>query len=200
MVNKKIESNGKIYKIEPISGGDEGDIYIGSTTKQYLSQRMDKHRSGYKYWKTKGTYKITSYNLFEKYGVDNCQIVLLESCSCNSKDELLAKEKHYIKQLCCVNKGLPQRTQEETREYHTEYNNSHIEHIREVKRIYTEERKEFYTEFQKQYYQDNKDKIKQRRNEKIVCECGTICIRARKSIHIKTQKHTDFIIAKIIST
>ena len=37
-------NNGKIYKIEPIVDHDEGDIYIGSTTKQYLSMRMDKHR------------------------------------------------------------------------------------------------------------------------------------------------------------
>ena len=29
-------SNGKIYKIEPIIDHDEGDIYIGSTTKKYL--------------------------------------------------------------------------------------------------------------------------------------------------------------------
>ena len=37
-------SNGKVYKIEPISGGEEGDVYIGSTTKRYLSQRMNTHR------------------------------------------------------------------------------------------------------------------------------------------------------------
>ena len=28
-------NNGKIYKIEPIVDHDEGDIYFGSTTKQY---------------------------------------------------------------------------------------------------------------------------------------------------------------------
>ena len=44
-------NNGKIYKIEPIVDHDEGDIYIGSTTKHYLSQRMDKHRGNYKSWK-----------------------------------------------------------------------------------------------------------------------------------------------------
>jgi hypothetical protein len=37
--------NGKIYKIESHLGDK---IYIGSTTKQYLSQRMDKHRSEYR--------------------------------------------------------------------------------------------------------------------------------------------------------
>ena len=44
-------NNGKIYKIEPIFEHDEKDIYIGSTTKQHLSQRMAFHRGGYKGWK-----------------------------------------------------------------------------------------------------------------------------------------------------
>ncbi len=39
--------NGKIYKIESHLGDK---LYIGSTTKQYLSQRMDKHRTDYKQW------------------------------------------------------------------------------------------------------------------------------------------------------
>ena len=42
--------NGKIYKIEPICDHDEGEVYIGSTTKDYLSQRMDTHRADYKSW------------------------------------------------------------------------------------------------------------------------------------------------------
>jgi hypothetical protein len=35
-------SAGKIYKIEPISEHDEGDIYIGSTIRKYLCERMVK--------------------------------------------------------------------------------------------------------------------------------------------------------------
>jgi len=33
--------NGKIYFIEPICEHEENERYIGSTTKQYLSQRME---------------------------------------------------------------------------------------------------------------------------------------------------------------
>jgi len=40
--------NGKIYKIEPIVGHEEGDVYIGSTTNKYLSKRMGVHISKYK--------------------------------------------------------------------------------------------------------------------------------------------------------
>ena len=33
-------SRGKLYKIEPICEHPEGDIYIGSTTKKTLAERM----------------------------------------------------------------------------------------------------------------------------------------------------------------
>ena len=39
--------NGKIYKIESHQGDK---IYIGSTTKQYSSQRLVAHRDDYTYW------------------------------------------------------------------------------------------------------------------------------------------------------
>ena len=59
--------NGKIYKIEPVNG-EEGEIYIGSTTKEYLSQRMTAHRGDYGKWKNGKHGKIMSFDLFEKYG------------------------------------------------------------------------------------------------------------------------------------
>ncbi len=72
--NTKINyNNGKIYKIEPLNG-EEGDIYIGSTTKQYLSQRMDSHRSDFKKFNEGKKVSITSFKLFEKYGIENCNI------------------------------------------------------------------------------------------------------------------------------
>jgi hypothetical protein len=45
--------NSKVYEIEPICDHDEDEVYIGSTTKVYLSDRMVKHRSDYKRWKEK---------------------------------------------------------------------------------------------------------------------------------------------------
>ena len=41
-------ANSKVYKIWSTQNNK---IYVGSTTKQYLSQRMDSHRTGYKSWK-----------------------------------------------------------------------------------------------------------------------------------------------------
>ena len=67
--------NGKIYKIESHLGDK---IYIGSTTKQYLSQRFVNHRSDFKMWQNeKIPRRVNSFILFEEYGVENCEIVLI---------------------------------------------------------------------------------------------------------------------------
>ncbi len=133
-------SNGKIYKIEPNCEHEEDEIYIGSTTKEYLSQRMDKHRSSYKYWKEGKCRKTNSFLLFEKYGVANCNIILLEYINAQSKDELTAKEAEYIKNYKCINKLLPFQTNEERKD--------------KIKEYYQDNKDKF-----KDYYQDNKDKI-----------------------------------------
>ena len=101
------QNNGKIYKVQNIAGDK---IYIGSTNKKYLSQRMDTHRSGYKRWKAgKEEGKIYSYDIFEEFGIENCVILLIESYPCGSKDELRAREGHYIQTLKCVNKNIAGR-------------------------------------------------------------------------------------------
>jgi ribosome-interacting GTPase 1 len=119
-------SNGKIYKIEPIVEHLEGEIYIGSTTKKYLSQRMDKHRSSYKLWKDGKTNKTTVFDLFDKYGIDNCKIYLLESVNANTKDELLSREGHYIRTLKCVNRCVAGRTRKESNEHYYNDNKNKI--------------------------------------------------------------------------
>ena len=103
--------NSKIYKIESITG--EGQIYIGSTTKKYLSQRMQGHKHDYKRWKEGKHHKVSSSSIFDLYGVENCKITLLENVDCQSKDELLAREGYYIRTLECVNKQIAGRSEAE---------------------------------------------------------------------------------------
>ncbi len=108
--------NSKIYKIY----SDLGDkVYIGCTTKQYLSQRMAKHKYDYTYYKKKreesGFAFVTSYIIFDEYGVNNCKIELLEVYPCNSIDEIRKREAHYIKTIPNINNyhnWTPERTEE----------------------------------------------------------------------------------------
>ena len=134
-------NNGKVYKIESINGNDESIFYIGSTTKKYLSTRMAEHRADYKRWKFNKHNKTSSFDVFEKYGVENCHIVLIENVKCTSKDELLAREKYYIKNLNCNNIVIPGTT------------------IQERKKLYYETNKDEILEKQKQYYKNNFEKI-----------------------------------------
>jgi len=155
-------TNGKIYKIESFKGDK---IYIGSTTKKYLSQRMEKHRSNYKAWKIGNDQgKLSSFVLFDEYGVENCSIILIEEFSCNSKDELRAKEAYHIKASNnCVNKVIPTRTQ---KEYHQEF-------------------KEKRNAISKAYYVNHSDKH--------LCECGGKYTTHHKKAHEGTKRHISFI-------
>jgi hypothetical protein len=163
--------NGKIYKIEALNG-EEGDVYIGSTCKQYLSQRMDKHRETYRYWKkgNKGC-NMTSYILFEKYGIENCIIVLIENSPCNTRDELFSREAYHIKLIKCVNKCIPMQSHKEwydknrdeilekAREYGKEYYKDNREERLEYRNIYYHSNQDKITELGKEYYTKHKDKI-----------------------------------------
>ena len=55
-------NNGKIYKLEPICEYEEGNIYIGSTTKEYLCQRLATHKRDYKQWKKKSLFLLRKKN------------------------------------------------------------------------------------------------------------------------------------------
>jgi hypothetical protein len=213
--NKKDYSKGKIYKIEPICDFDDGDIYVGSTC-QKLSQRMSKHRNKYKEWKLGKYHNVTSFKLFDKYGVTNCQIVLIESIDCKTKDELHAREAFYIRTLKCVNKCVPLRT-------HYEYYCDNIEILKQNKKIYREKNKDAIKQSQKIHYEKNKDDINDKQKEyrdenrdkiKIIkkeyyknnkeiisekekvkynCECGSICRKGDKARHFRTNKHLKYI-------
>ena len=141
-------NNGKIYKLEPNCEHNEVDIYIGSTTKQYLCQRMTTYKYEYKPWKIGLRPKLLCFDLFDKYGIDNVKIVLIELVNANSKDELISKESDYIRNTKCMNKVIPNRTPKE-------WQSDNKEKIKE----YKENNKEKLAEYRKDYREKNKDKI-----------------------------------------
>lgn len=137
----------QVYKIEPIQGGDIGDVYIGSTTS-YLCKRLFIHK--YNYIHNKKNYCI--FKLFDKYGVNNFKITLIEIVESDIKRDLLDREGHFIKTTQCINKYIPR-----TREQYIEDNKDFIkERLKEYGRI----NKEKISIQKKEYYQANKDTIK----------------------------------------
>ena len=170
-------NNGKIYKIESING-DEVDIYIGSTTKIYLCHRMAQHKYAYRKYETSGMCKCNSFKIFDKYGLDNCIITLLETVKANSKDELLSRESYYIRTLECVNRTIPDRTRKEYIEYNKEA-------ISKYQKVYRENNKDNIMK----YREKNKERISEK--YKFICECGLIYNHKNRSRHEKTKKHID---------
>ena len=98
---------GKIYQIVCLTTGDK---YIGSTTQKTLAERLSGHVHDFKRWKIGKVNFVTSFPIIEQ---GNYQIELLESSPCNSKDELNARESHYIRTIKCVNKRIETRTKKE---------------------------------------------------------------------------------------
>jgi hypothetical protein len=110
----------KIYKIESLL---VPFVYIGITTKKYLSERFTFYRREYNkylilknnseeyknYIKTKIEYGnepiILLFKLFDKYGIKNFRIILADEIDYKSPDYLKAKLYEYIKNNDCINKN-----------------------------------------------------------------------------------------------
>jgi hypothetical protein len=93
--------DGKIYEI--ICNKTKRK-YIGSTCCKYLSQRLRGHKSKYKQYLNGN--KNALYTSFEIIKNNDFEINLIESFPCDSKDELLKRERYWIQNLECVNKHM----------------------------------------------------------------------------------------------
>ena len=140
---------GKIYKIVC---NVTGKVYIGSTIET-LARRLAGHRRAYKTFKEGKSTNVTSYQIIEQ---GNYDIVLIENCPCESKEELLRRERYFIESLECVNKQHPTRTTKE-------YIQDNIDRIRERRKQYCLDNIEKITERRKQWRIDNIEKTKQYR-------------------------------------
>jgi hypothetical protein len=155
-------SKGKIYKIVC---GVTGEIYVGSTTKEYLSQRLTTHKKTMKDWKKGTAGFVSSYPILER---DNYRIELIESYPCQCWDELMSREGYWIKQIICVNQRVAGRTRaeyrqdnaEKLRQITKEWREANPEKARAGVRAYQESHKEEIQANRKVRYQENADETK----------------------------------------
>ena len=148
-------SKGKIYKIVC---NTTGLVYIGSTCEPTLARRLAGHKAVYK--RHLKNPKNDKYMSFEIINNNNCDIILIESINCNSKDELHSRERFHIENNHCLNKVVPLRTRferteifrDEINEKAKEYRNNNKD---KIKLQYDYDKK-------KLYYEANKLKILER--------------------------------------
>jgi hypothetical protein len=194
-------SRGKIYKIVD---NTNGNIYVGSTTEPTLARRLVKHRSNYKSYLDGKYHFITSFKILEN---DNYDIVLLENCQCDTKDELHKRERYYIETLECVNKSIVGRTSlqyyfdnaEKYKIKRKKYYEDNKDKFKEYDKIYREKNKDYLKKYREdnkeninKYKEENKEKLKQQQKEKKFCIYCNIEIRKYAfKRHVNTIKHQN---------
>jgi HD-like signal output (HDOD) protein len=190
---------GKIYKLVC---NVTGLVYVGSTCEKTLARRLAGHKDNFKAftYKTRKCNFVTSFKILEN---NNYDIVLIEQCPCNSKDELHKKERLYIESIDCVNKVLPTRSKKEytqqNKEQMKKFRLNNKENIQKFKKEYYNKNKESIKEYynknkesRKEYYNKNKENIKEKLNQTFDCGCGSTCKIGEKSRHNKTLKHIKY--------
>lgn len=158
-------SQGKIYKLVPISG--ESECYIGSTCGE-LDKRMKGHESLYNEDTER---KCSSRILFDKHGINGVKITLIECYPCENRKQLHAREGEWqVKTPNCINKNIAGRGQkkwyQDTRDTRLEYQNTYNKEHKQQRLAYQESWRAKNKEYHKKYYQDNKENYKQRYQDK----------------------------------
>ena len=114
--------------------------------------------------------------IFDKYGVENCNALLIMDYPWKNKEELLRKEGEYIQSMECVNKYIAGRTPQEYKERYKDCfkqkQKQRYERDKEIiKQKYMEyflhKNKEKGNEYQTQHYQENKDEINRKKRENL---------------------------------
>jgi hypothetical protein len=116
--------HGKVYKLVSFQNDK---VYVGSTCES-LSLRKAKHKHDFK------RYLLGNYNYvssFEIVKYDDADIILLENCPCETKEELHARERFHIEAINnCVNRHMPNRKRPESYKL---YRQANIEAIKQHK-------------------------------------------------------------------
>jgi hypothetical protein len=158
-------SQGKVYKIW---NDIDDDVYVGSTTAE-LRRRMTHHRHSMKRPRY-SNHKL--YKLMNSYGAEHFFIELIELAKCESKEELLERERHHILNISSLNCQIPFRTKQEYNkqyyqehtEYHKQYYEENCEHIKQQQNQYYQSNTEAILARKKQYYSEHREEILERRN------------------------------------
>ena len=197
------------------------DIYVGSTTN--LKRRIGEHKSDCNNKKKKNYNYLIYKTIRENGGWDNWKITVNENYQCDSKIELLKREKYWVEELkaslnmlspiitlerkeyrkasylrnkekkIAYQKEYQKINKEKRKEYEKEYRKKNRAIIKEKRKEYQKINKEKRKEYDKEYRKKNRAIIKEKKGEKITCECGSVITKDCLARHKRSKKHQDFI-------
>ena len=169
----------KIYKIV-----DRGYnmCYFGSTIES-LSKRMTRHRRHYTLHQEDRFSRVSVFDIFDEYGVENCKIELVEGFPCSSVEELNRREGFYIQNNACVNKNVAGRT---VKEWYQDNKETRAEQARQWKVNNPEK----VREINRRSLEKNQEKRAKKAAETLVCAvCGADYTRPHRTRHARSAKH-----------
>lgn len=192
-------SKGLIYKIV-CKNLEVKDLYVGSTTD--LCRRKSEHKKNCIHNYSEH-YNLFVYQFIREHGEwQNWDVILVELFPCQTKAQLLARERHHIERLgATLNQYIPTRTPEEYREENSEaiaertkqYRiKNHEQLAAHDKQRYQEQREEKIN-WQKQYYIDHKEEIRAKQKMQVECECGSKYVAGTKARHFATMRHLKYL-------
>lgn len=170
---------GRIYKIVC---GQSDKCYVGSTFNE-LKYRFKSHKGHYNEWKNGKVNLTTSFYLFEKYGIENCKIILVKEYEVTDRKHMQAYEQLWINKLNTVNKL---NTIYMKRMIDKEWREKNKQKVAQSKTKYYEANKEVCIKRASLYNKNNKEK----RHEKIDCFiCKKLVSKTHFARHKQTAKH-----------
>jgi hypothetical protein len=171
---------GKIYKIIALQGNE---CYVGSTFNT-LRDRWYKHKQHYNELKNGNlSSSVTSSILFDKYGYDNCKIVLIKEYSVIDRAHLEVYESLWIFKLKSINKIIPFTTEWLRKEQKRKYYEEHREEMNENRRKKRLENGDEIRAKAREKYAKNREMVLKRSNQ--YREKNREIINAQKREHYK---------------
>jgi len=182
--------NSVIYKIKHNEDYDDNNIYVGSTTN--FKNRKNYHKGSF-YNEKNNNYNCFVYQFIrDNGGWDEWVMIPIEECPCNSKNELLIRERHHIDLLRPIlNTNIPNRTDKE-------YRTDNKEKLKDYFKQYHIDNKEKKLKFAKIYYENNIEKVKEYKKEyqklKVICDnCGCEVCKKGLNAHQQSKKCINFV-------
>ena len=167
---------GRIYKIISTQGNE---CYIGSTFNT-TRDRFKNHKTHYEEWKKGKRDNMSVFQLFDKYGIQNCKIVLIKEYYVVDRYHLEVYETLWIykSNSNCINKYIPfnikrlykkqynQQYQEKNRKKLKQQYQQYYQNNKDKRQQYLQNNKEKLEKYRKLYWEQNKEKIQQYRENR----------------------------------
>ena len=183
------------------------DCYVGNTT-EFTKRKSNQKSQCCNESNQKYNLPLCKF-IRDNGGWSNWSMVEIDKYPCSDGNEAKARVRFWYEQLnATLNKQIPNQTKaewsvkdrvknkEQIAEYNKEYYNNNKEKIVEYGKEYRENNREKIAECKKEYYENNFDIISAKKSTLYTCDCGTVLCLNRKSRHIKTNFHINYMQSK----